>query len=92
MVNKKRIYSVLGLCSLVLVLLCMIKPHRKCTQCELPVYIQDVETGEITIYRESLLVRMFSPNCSFLHLYCLDDYFRDHPIERDEEGRIIPKT
>ena len=92
MVNKKRIYSVLGLCSLVLVLLCVIKPHRTCTQCERPIYIQDVETEEVAIYRESLLVRIFSPNSSFLHLPCVDDYLRDHPIERDEEGHIIPKT
>ena len=92
MFSKKKVYVFMFLLMTVVSSLLLIQTDRKCTQCGLPIYIQDVETEEITIYRESLLVRMFSPNCSFLHLYCLDDYFRDHPIERDEEGHIIPKT
>jgi hypothetical protein len=35
--------------------------------------------------------RIFSPNSSFLHLICVQDYLDDHPLERDEDGNIIPK-
>jgi hypothetical protein len=91
MTNKKRIISVTGLCLLVLVLLFAIKPIRPCRYCGLPIEIQDVETKEIKIFRESLMAIMFSPNASFLHWRCVDGYLLDNPIERDKEGKIIQK-
>ncbi len=91
MINKKTIYFLIGLLFLSTVVLCGIQPSRRCTQCNLPIYIQDVETGKIEIYRESLIARMFSPHASFLHWLCVQDYFDDNPIERDDNGNIIPK-
>jgi hypothetical protein len=91
MTNKKSIYLLIGLLFLFTLILCGIQPARRCTQCNQPIYIEDVETGELGIYRESLIVRIFSPNASFLHWLCVQDYLHDHPIERDQNGRIIPK-
>tara|TARA_R110000796_G_scaffold99855_1_gene208262 strand:- start:593 stop:928 length:336 start_codon:yes stop_codon:yes gene_type:complete len=91
MTNKKRILSVAGSCLLVLALLLAIKPIRPCRHCGLPIEMQDIETEEIKIFRESLIAIMFSPNASFLHWLCVEGYLRDNPIERDEKGAIIQK-
>jgi hypothetical protein len=91
MTNKKRIISVACSCLLVLVLLLAIKPIRSCRQCGLPIVMQDVETEEIKIFRESLMAMIFSPNASFLHWRCVDSYLLDNPIERDKEGKIIQR-
>ena len=92
MTNTKRIISVVGLCFFVLILLLSIKPARICRQCGLPLHIQDWETEEVKIFRESLMAIMFSPNASFLHWRCVDGYLLDNPIERDKEGKIIQKV
>jgi hypothetical protein len=90
--NKKRIISVAGSCFLVLALLLTIKTIRPCRHCGLPIEIQDVETKEIKVFRESLMAIMFSPNASFLHRRCVESYLLDNPIERDEGGAIIQKV
>ena len=92
MINKKVIYSLLGLLFLATAILCGVQPARRCTQCDLPILVEDVQTCKIDIYRESLIARIFSPNASFLHWLCVPDYLKDHPLERDENGNIIPKT
>jgi hypothetical protein len=92
MIRKKTLYFFIGLLFLSVVILCGIQPCRRCTQCNSPIYVQDVETDEIKIYRESLIARIFSPNASFLHWHCVPEYLEDHPLERDENGNIIPKT
>jgi hypothetical protein len=91
MFSKKNLYIFLTLFFSTMILLTSIKPARTCTQCDCPIYFEIENSGEIEIFRESLLARMFSLNTSFLHLSCVNDYLRDHPIERDEEGNIIPK-
>lgn len=90
MFSKRKIYSFFIFIILVFITLTVIKPTRKCTQCGYPIYVDNY--GESEPFRESLLAMIFSPNTSFLHLICVEDYFKDNPIERDSEGKIIPKT
>ena len=90
MFSKKNIYYLLIFIALSVFTLTTIQPVRKCTQCGHPIYIEK-DSGELVVFRESLLSMMFSPNSSFMHFICVRDYLRDNPLERDNEGRIIPK-
>ena len=91
MFSKKKVYIFLTFLTSVIVLLLVIQPARRCNQCGHPIYRENPTTNEVEIFRESLMARIFSTNSSFLHLICVQDYLDDHPIERDENGNIIPK-
>lgn len=91
MFSKKNLYILLIFIVLSSLILTQVKPARRCTQCDCPIYIDKENSDELKIFRESLIVRMFSPNTSFLHLMCVEQYLKEHPLERDAEGNIIPK-
>lgn len=91
MFTKKRLYLLLSAITIVIVMSLVIQPARKCSQCGQDILVMDHETKEIHVYREPISAYLFSPHSNFLHMTCVDDYLLDHPIERDEEGHIIPK-
>jgi len=90
MFSKKNLYILLIFIVLSSLILTQVKPARKCTHCGYPIYVED-SSGELQIYRESLIARIFSPKSSFMHFICVPDYLRENPLERDAEGNIIPK-
>tara|TARA_R110002167_G_scaffold190962_1_gene393241 strand:+ start:5411 stop:5689 length:279 start_codon:yes stop_codon:yes gene_type:complete len=91
MATKKNIYLLLSAAALVIVMSLVIQPASKCGQCGQDILIMDHETKEVSVYREPLMAYLFAAHSNFLHMTCVDDYLRDHPIERGEEGHIIPK-
>jgi hypothetical protein len=91
MVTKKNIYLLLSVATLVIVMSLAIQPSKQCGQCGQDILIMNPVTEEISVYREPLIAYLFTAHSNFLHQTCVDDYLRDHPIQRDGEGHIIPK-